>query len=38
MSNVVVMTMTEFGRAMRQNGTGGTDHGHASVMFAYGGP
>ena len=38
MDNVVVLTMTEFGRAMRQNGTGGTDHGHASVMFAYGGP
>jgi uncharacterized protein (DUF1501 family) len=38
MENVVVLTMTEFGRAIRQNGSGGTDHGHASVMFVYGGP
>jgi uncharacterized protein (DUF1501 family) len=38
MNNIVVLTMTEFGRAIRQNGTGGTDHGHASVMFVYGGP
>ncbi len=38
MRNVVVLTMTEFGRTMRQNGTGGTDHGHASCLFAVGGP
>jgi uncharacterized protein (DUF1501 family) len=38
MRNVVVLTMTEFGRAIRQNGSGGTDHGHASCMFALGGP
>jgi uncharacterized protein (DUF1501 family) len=38
MRNVVVLTMTEFGRAIRQNGSGGTDHGHASCMFAFGGP
>jgi len=38
MRNVVVLTMTEFGRAVRQNGSGGTDHGHASCMFAFGGP
>jgi uncharacterized protein (DUF1501 family) len=38
MDNIVVLTMTEFGRAIRQNGSGGTDHGHASVMFVYGGP
>jgi uncharacterized protein (DUF1501 family) len=37
MRNVVVLTMTEFGRAIRQNGSGGTDHGHASCMFAFGG-
>mgnify|MGYP003348017930 CR=1 FL=1 len=36
--NVVVLTMTEFGRAIRQNGSGGTDHGHASCLFAFGGP
>jgi uncharacterized protein (DUF1501 family) len=38
MENVVVITMTEFGRAIRQNGSGGTDHGHASALFVYGGP
>jgi len=35
--DVVVLTMTEFGRTARENGNGGTDHGHASVMFALGG-
>ncbi len=38
MRNVVVLTMTEFGRAMKQNGSGGTDHGHASALFVAGGP
>ena len=38
MQNIVIMTMTEFGRAMRQNGSGGTDHGHASCLFVAGGP
>jgi uncharacterized protein (DUF1501 family) len=38
MENIVVITMTEFGRAIRQNGSGGTDHGHASALFALGGP
>ncbi len=38
MQNVVVITMTEFGRAIRQNGSGGTDHGHASCSFVFGGP
>ena len=37
MRNVVIVTMTEFGRAVRQNGSGGTDHGHASCMFVAGG-
>ena len=36
--NVVILTMTEFGRTIRQNGSGGTDHGHASCLFALGGP
>ena len=35
--NVVVVTMSEFGRTAPQNGTGGTDHGHANVMFVLGG-
>ena len=34
--NVVVMTMTEFGRTVRQNGTNGTDHGRASCNFILG--
>jgi len=37
MRNVVILTMTEFGRAVRQNGSGGTDHGHASCLFIAGG-
>jgi uncharacterized protein (DUF1501 family) len=36
--DVVVVTMSEFGRTARQNGTAGTDHGHANVMFVLGGP
>ena len=38
MRNIIILTMTEFGRAIRQNGSGGTDHGHASCLFAAGGP
>ena len=36
-SNITLVTMSEFGRTARQNGTGGTDHGHANVMFVLGG-
>lgn len=36
--NTVIVTMSEFGRTARQNGTGGTDHGHANAMFVLGGP
>jgi uncharacterized protein (DUF1501 family) len=35
--DLVVVTMSEFGRTAHQNGTGGTDHGHANVMFVLGG-
>ncbi|HEY7182396.1 MAG TPA: DUF1501 domain-containing protein [Blastocatellia bacterium] len=35
--DVVILTMTEFGRTARENGNRGTDHGHASVIFALGG-
>lgn len=38
MEDVVVLTMSEFGRTARENGNAGTDHGHANVMFAIGGP
>jgi uncharacterized protein (DUF1501 family) len=37
MGDVVILTMSEFGRTVRQNGTGGTDHGHAGAMFVIGG-
>lgn len=37
MEDVVILTMSEFGRTARQNGTGGTDHGHAGAMFVLGG-
>ena len=36
MNDVVIMTMSEFGRTARQNGTGGTDHGHATAFFVMG--
>ena len=35
--DVTLISMSEFGRTVRQNGTGGTDHGHANVMFILGG-
>lgn len=37
MDDVVVVTMSEFGRTARENGNRGTDHGHANVMFVMGG-
>jgi uncharacterized protein (DUF1501 family) len=38
MADVVVVTMSEFGRAVHQNGNRGTDHGHGTCFFAMGGP
>jgi len=35
--DIVILTMTEFGRTAKENGNRGTDHGHASVIFALGG-
>jgi uncharacterized protein (DUF1501 family) len=37
MSDVAVVTMSEFGRTARENGNRGTDHGHANCMFVMGG-
>jgi uncharacterized protein (DUF1501 family) len=37
MQNIVVVTMSEFGRTAKENGNRGTDHGHANCMFVMGG-
>jgi uncharacterized protein (DUF1501 family) len=37
MGDVVLVTMSEFGRTVRENGNRGTDHGHANVMLILGG-
>jgi uncharacterized protein (DUF1501 family) len=37
MADVVVVTMSEFGRAVHQNGNRGTDHGHGTCFFTMGG-
>jgi uncharacterized protein (DUF1501 family) len=34
---LIIVTMTEFGRTSKENGSKGTDHGHACVMFVAGG-
>jgi len=38
MDDVLVVTLTDFGRTAAENGTGGTDHGWANCMLAMGGP
>ncbi len=37
MDDVVLLTMSEFGRTVAENGSGGTDHGHANCMLVMGG-
>ncbi|MBC7454162.1 MAG: DUF1501 domain-containing protein [Massilia sp.] len=36
--DTTVIVMSEFGRTARENGNGGTDHGHGNVMWIIGGP
>jgi uncharacterized protein (DUF1501 family) len=36
--DTVILVISEFGRTVRQNGNGGTDHGHGNVMWVMGGP
>src|SRR5207248_2509737 len=38
MEDIVLITMSEFGRTAQENGNSGTDHGHGGVMFVLGGP
>ncbi len=38
MEDVVILTMSEFGRAVAENGSRGTDHGHGNAMMIVGGP
>ncbi len=38
MQDVVILTMSEFGRAVVENGNRGTDHGHGNAMMIIGGP
>jgi uncharacterized protein (DUF1501 family) len=37
MADVVLVTMSEFGRAVQENGNRGTDHGHGNAMMILGG-
>ena len=36
MADVLILTMSEFGRAVAENGNRGTDHGHGNAMMAIG--
>ena len=38
MEDVVLITLSEFGRTAAENGSRGTDHGHANAIFVIGGP
>ena len=37
MGDTIILTMSEFGRAVSENGNRGTDHGHGNAMFIVGG-
>jgi uncharacterized protein (DUF1501 family) len=36
--DTVVLVISEFGRTVKENGNGGTDHGHGNVLWMMGGP
>jgi uncharacterized protein (DUF1501 family) len=36
MADIVLVTMSEFGRTAKEDGNGGTDHGHGNVMMVMG--
>ena len=38
LNDTTIVVVSEFGRTVRQNGNGGTDHGHGNVMWVLGGP
>ena len=38
MEDIVIVTMSEFGRTAAESGNNGTDHGHGNAMFILGGP
>jgi len=38
LKDTVIVVLSEFGRTLRQNGNGGTDHGRGNVMWLLGGP
>src|SRR5206468_3521519 len=38
MQDIVLVTMSEFGRTVQEDGNNGTDHGHGNVMLVIGGP
>ena len=38
MEDIVLVTMSEFGRTVQEDGNAGTDHGHGNVMMVLGGP
>ena len=37
MADIVIVTMSEFGRTVKENGGRGTDHGHGNAMLVLGG-
>lgn len=36
-NDTTILVMSEFGRTVKENGNGGTDHGHGNVMWVVGG-